>query len=521
MKTFRFAWLSRALIWRGKKLPARIGSALSSRSRYSAGKDMRIAFVNSVARNTAGYHTMARTFPPLGLQVLAERTPRHHQLALYDEVLGPSPLATHLQAGQVDLVALSCFTSGATRAYELAGLARAAGVPVIMGGVHASACPEEASRFVDSVAIGECDDIWPGIVADAEKGALQMIYHGGIAKLDGAAGRAAHWLTPVNGRYSMPCIQTSRGCPVGCRFCSVTKFNGPKIRRREPLEIIDEWNSIPGPVFGSLAFIVDDNFFGVSKKDAEWAKEFCRILAKKGKHRRWFSQTTLNMGDDEEGLRLAYKAGCRMMLIGFESLSSEGLQHYKKGINNKNLARYQELIDKFHKHGIGIIGAFIVGADCDDIHTPEITRTMVNVMGIDVVQMTNLTPLPGTELFDEYVREGRLVTDNYPQDWERHTFAETIFRPRKMTRYELDYHLFQVRSTGLRGKNSVFRKMLRTLWRTRSLETALIARAMNANYRRIGKFFIDRDRDRFLIAPRDGGDYPEDSSCRHATSTAE
>ncbi|HMF17669.1 MAG TPA: radical SAM protein [Gemmataceae bacterium] len=472
---------------------------------------MRIAFVNSVARNTAGYHTLSRTFPCLGLQVLAELTPKHHHMDLYDEVLGPSPLAEHLQTGQIDLVALSCYTSGATRAYEIASMARAAGVPVIMGGVHASACPEEAGRYVDSVATGECDDIWTTILEDAERKSLKPIYHGGLGKLEGRGGRAAHWLKPINGRYNMPCIQTSRGCPVGCRFCSVTKFNGPKIRRRDPMEIVDEWNTIPGIVFGSLAFIVDDNFFGVSKKDAEWAKEFCKILAKKGNGRRWFSQTTLNMGDDEEGLRLAYKAGCRIMLIGFESFSPEGLAHYKKGINNKNLARYKELVDKFHKAGIGIIGAFIVGADCDDANTPEFTRIMVNEIGIDVAQMTNLTPLPGTELFDEYVAKGRLVTNNYPEDWERHTFAETIFRPAKMTRYELDHALYQVRSLGLRGRNSVFRKMLRTFWRTKSIETALCARGINSNYRRIIRYFVKRDRERFSVAPQDGGNYPDEA----------
>jgi len=455
---------------------------------------MRIAFVNPVARNTSGYHTQASTFPPLGLQILAYRTPPEHPVTLYDEVFGPTRLAQDLREGKIDLVAVTAMTSGATRAYEIARLVRQVGVPSIFGGIHASTCPDEAQPYFDSVAVGECDDLWAGILADVEADRLQPRYECGLADLSGDGGRAAADLMPENGKYSHITIQTSRGCPVGCRYCSVTKFNGPKIRRRDVDSIIEEWNTAPKT---QVRFIVDDNFFGLSKRDTDWAKMFCKELIRRGKKYLWFSQTTVNMGDDPEALRLAYKAGCRVMLIGFESFSEASLRSYKKGINCRNVNRYKELVDGFHKAGIGVFGAFIIGADEDTTATADRTRIMANAVGIDVIQMTNLTPLPGTALFEEFRDDGRLLTGDYPSDWERHTFAETIFRPKRMTAFELDESLWRLRCRAFRHPNTVLAKSYRALKGTRSLTTALMVNGMNTAFKTMARFFAKRDAPRF------------------------
>ena len=468
----------------------------------AGGLPVRIAFVSPEPRNSAGYQSHSNKFGPLGLLVLAERTPREHEVVLYDESCGATTLDKDLAAGTIDLCAVTAMTSGATRAYEIAGWARSAGVPCIMGGYHASFVTDEAVRYFDSVATGECDEIWPDIVADAAAGRLKPRYHGSLADLGTPGiGRGRQDLQPINGQYQMHCVQTSRGCPVGCRFCSVTRFNGPRIRRRDPEAVLEEWNAIPT---GATLFVVDDNFYGLSRKDAEWAKTLCRLLIEKGRHHYWFSQTTLNMADDDEGLRLAYQAGCRVMLVGFESFSTETLTQYNKGLNRRNVGRYQEVVAKFHRAGIGVLGSFIVGGDGDDTRTAEATREITNRLGFDVVQITNLTPLPGTDLFDGMKREGRLLTKNFPEDWERHTFLETVFKPRGASAYELDRSLWQLRRDCFKPPMTVLTKMVKTFRQTRSVSTALMARGMNNTFKGVARYFARRDRARFRQPPGDG-----------------
>ena len=204
----------------------------------------------------------------------------------------------------------------------------------------------------------------------------------------------------------MAAIQTSRGCPVGCEYCSVTKFNGPDIRRRRSTPSSTNGTRRPS----KFIFVVDDNFFGVGPKHAEWAKELLRAIIKHGKKRLWFSQTTINMGEDDEGLRLAYKAGCRGMLVGFETFNERALKSYHKGINRKNLARYPELVRGFHRAGIAVFGGFIIGSDEDTPETVADTALTAVQMGVDIIQITNLTPLPGTKMFDRLKAEGRMLS---------------------------------------------------------------------------------------------------------------
>jgi len=241
---------------------------------------MRIALVNPVARRCQGYHTIGSKIPQLGLQVLARATPEPHTVELIDEAFGFEVSDREIRRGRFDLVGVTSYYSGATRAYEIAAQCRREGIPCIMGGPHASAIPDEGARHFDSVAVGECDEIWPQIVADAAAGRLQPRYEGRLTEVGrSGAGRARQDLQPLNGRYDVSSIQTSRGCPVGCEYCGVTLFNGAPIRRRNIDDIIEEWNSTPR----KFIFVTDDNFFGVGPKHAEWAKELLRAIIKHGK----------------------------------------------------------------------------------------------------------------------------------------------------------------------------------------------------------------------------------------------
>lgn len=459
---------------------------------------MRIALINPVARRCQGYHTIGSKIPQLGLQVLAQLTPEPHTVEIIDEIFGFDASDNLIRRGRFDLVGVTSYSSGATRAYEIAAQCRRDGIPCIMGGPHASAMPEEAAQHFDAVAVGECDDIWPEIVRDAERGEMQARYTGRLADIERSGyGRGAQHVQPINGRYDVASLQTSRGCPVGCEYCSVTKFNGAPIRRRSIDEIIDEWNSTIKP----FIFVVDDNFFGVGPKHAEWAKELLRQIIKRGKRRLWFSQTTINMGEDAEGLELAYKAGCRGMLIGFETFNAESLKDYHKGINRNNLARYKDLVDGFHRAGISVFGAFIIGADQDDEETVAETAIQAVKLGIDTIQITNLTPLPGTKMYDRFMEEGRIFATNYPRDWERYTFVETVYHPKRISAQKLDEVIYELRHAA--AKTSwVWLRTLRTLWMTRSLTSAIFIHGMNKGWKRMARLQLPKDEQRFGFTPR-------------------
>ena len=458
---------------------------------------MRIVLVNPVARRDEGYHTIGSFIPQLGLQVLARRVPRGHRVEIIDEVFGTDFTERYLRRERVDLVGITSYTSSAPRAYEIAAACRQQGIPTVMGGPHASACPDEAGQYFDAVAVGESDELWPQIVEDAAAGRLRQRYQGGLPDLERSGlGAADQRLVPLNGRYDIAAIQTSRGCPIGCEYCSVTKFNGAAIRRRRIADIIAEWNQTPQ----NFVFVVDDNFFGVGARHAEWAKELLRALIRHGRRRLWFSQTTINMGDDPEGLRLAYQAGCRAMLVGFETFDADSLSDYHKGINRKNLGRYQELVDGFHRAGIAVFGAFIIGSDRDTPDTVAETALAAVKLGVDIIQITNLTPLPDTKMFARYRAEGRLLATDYPRDWERYTFTETVYRPRNMSARELDEAIYELRHAAAR-QNWVLKRALRTLLRTRSLTTALFVFGMNRGWKRMARIQAPRDQQRFGFTP--------------------
>lgn len=434
-----------------------------------------------MARRTSGYQNTSY-IPPLGLQVLARLTPNGHEVELIDEIFGAEDTERLLRAGGYDLVGITAYSSGATRAYELAAVCRELGIRSIIGGPHAWAVPDEAQEYFDSVVVGECDDLWPSILGDAAAGSLQRRYQGHYADLSAGLGAAAQGLHAINGNYDVGCIQTSRGCPVGCEYCSVTLYNGAKIRRRPIDDIIDEWNSIDQ----KFVFVVDDNFFGVGKGHAEWAKELLRAIIRRGKKRLWLSQTSINMGDDPEGLRLAYKAGCRAMLVGFESFNRKNLEECRKGVNQRFLDRYEEMVKAFHRYGLAVFGAFIIGEEHDTVDTVSTTVAEAGRIGVDILQITNLTPLPGTRMYQRYMDEGRIFATNYPVDWERYTFVETVYHPRGMAAKQLDETIHELRAAAA-TENWVWKRTLKTLWQTRSLSTAAFVHSMNSEFAQLAK----------------------------------
>ena len=190
---------------------------------------------------------------------------------------------------------------------------------------------------------------------------------------------------------------------MDCEFCSVTTFNGLRYRRRPVEDVLDELASIPQ----KLIFFVDDNIIGYGRESQEQAKELFRAMVERKLNKLWFCQASLNFADDEELLRWAGRAGCRMVFIGLEALEVDALTEVNKRLNLKRgVDSYDEAFRRVHRAGIAVLGAFIFGMDSD---SPEVLQRRSEYMvrsGVDVMQSTVLTPLPGTRLF-RHLEAGR------------------------------------------------------------------------------------------------------------------
>jgi len=359
-----------------------------------------------------------RVWKPLGLMVLAGLTPREWETSIVDENLGRPDYAA---MPRPDLVGITAFTSQANRAYELAAHFRRLGVPVVMGGIHATMCLDEAMERVDSVVTGEAEGIWPQVLEDARHGGLKRRYDGGFAELD-AVPLARHDLLATG--YAFGAIQTTRGCPLNCSFCSVTAFNGARYRQRPIPDVVREFQLIRE----KHVLVVDDNLIGTRHDHIARAKDLFRAMARANLRKEWIGQATINIADDEELLALAAKAGCRGLYIGFETPSPEGLLELGKKFNLLKGRDFRASVRRIRRHNILVSGSFIIGLDVDK---PGIGKRIANVAshyGVDNLTVMFLTPLPGTRLREHMESEGRIALDTFPEDWEYYTLTFPVAR---------------------------------------------------------------------------------------------
>lgn len=407
--------------------------------------------------------------PPLPLAYLAACTPGHYDVRILDEYVEP------LEFEPADIVGITSYTSHIVRAYEIAQQYRNAGVPVVMGGIHASMLPEEALNYCDAVVVGEAEDLWPRVLQDFERGRLKSIYKGPLPDIqtipaprrDLFAGKPYVWGN----------IQTSRGCPMSCSFCSVTQFNGRKFRRRSIDAVMDELSQIES----KYLFFVDDNLLGYGDKD--WLYDFFERIVRKNIKKFLFAQTSIKFGEDRELIRLARRAGMRLIFVGMESINYSSLKAYNKSLNADYLKqnRIIELINNVRKGGIAFMGGFLMGGDQDRVEDFKTTFDFLKTSRIDVLQMTKPTPMPGTRFFDELNSAGRIINNNYPQDWKDYRFTRMVFKPENMTIQEVYQGVHWVKKEFYRLPVK-FRRHLRTLIDTKSMSTALLSYIMNRSY---------------------------------------
>ena len=364
-----------------------------------------------------------RIWQPLGLMTLAALTPAEWEPSIVDENLGGPD---YQAMPRPDLVGITAFTSQANRAYQLAARFRARGVPVVMGGIHATTCHEEALGHVDAVVTGEADEVWPQVLDDARAGRLTGRYAGGQADLVELP-PARHDLLPA--RYLFGSLQTTRGCPLDCSFCSVKTISGAGYRQRPVQDVVREMRLIREP--GVL--LVDDNLIGTRPEHLARAKELFRAIAEEGPRKEWIAQATINFSDDEELMSLAARAGCRGVYIGFESPTREGLGEVRKPFNLAGDRDLRAAVRRIQRHKILVVGSFVIGLDIDRPGIGMLIADAASHYGVNMLNVAFLTPLPGTRLWDQMQAEDRIVLNDFPRDWSRYTMGFPVARYKRLS----------------------------------------------------------------------------------------
>lgn len=354
-----------------------------------------------------------RLWKPLGLLVLAGLTPPEWTITIIDENLG---LRDYAAMPRPDLVGITAFTSQANRAYDVAGEFRRLGVSVVMGGIHATMCRREALRHVDSVVTGEADGVWADVLDDVRHGRLKRTYAGQYVDM-AEIPPARHDL--LNRGYAFGAIQTTRGCPLDCSFCSVSAFNGKDYRHRPIDHVVRELQSIKE----KWVLVVDDNLIGTSTSHINRAKELFRAMIRADLRKKWIAQATVNIADDEELLTLAAQAGCRGVFIGFESPTAEGLAEVGKKFNLLKGRDFRKSVQRIRRHNILVAGSFIMGLDADQPGIGARIASTASSYGLDILNALFLTPLPGTRLWNRMKAENRIAADDFPHDWQYYTLG--------------------------------------------------------------------------------------------------
>ncbi len=453
-------------------------------------RKFKLLLINPISRYRKGFIINRSTqFEPIGLAIIAALTPANWDVEILDENFET------FSYKPADFVGLTAFTSTAPRAYEIAKEYRARGIPTVIGGVHATMLPDEAGQYVNTVVTGEAESIWHQVISDFEEDKLKKRYHGEFIDMK---------YTPIprrdliNPNYVHASVMTTRGCPMDCDFCSVSAFNGTKFRMRPVENILAELEQIPK----KRIFFIDDNMIGFSHQSIEHAKELFRGMIERKLNKEWFTQLSLNYGNDPELVRLAAKSGCRLVLIGIESDKEKILQDINKTLNLKiGIGNYGKYFRRVHHEGISIIGTFIFGMD-DDTPDDMMNRArFIMRSGLDTVQATILTPLPGTRLYDRIAKENRLLYANYPDDWTYYNEYCVTIKPRNMPVETLSLTMTRVWKK-IYSKNNIRWKFIMTFlrcwnlnlykWASRGLNAALWAYFTNWNYKRIVEQYYNK-----------------------------
>ncbi|MDD5371062.1 MAG: radical SAM protein [Anaerolineaceae bacterium] len=321
----------------------------------------------------------------------------------------------------VDLVGITFHTPSANHAYAIADRFRRRGIPVVLGGPHATLVPAEAANHADTLFIGEAEGLWQQFLADFEAGRPQKIYTPTATPALNGVPQARkdlfHRRDHTNG-----VLFATRGCTNACDFCSLAVMYRRKLRRRPVAEAAAEYASFHGKVI----IFWDDNIAG----DLEYAKTLFREIAPY--HKWWSSQSSIHAGQDEEFLELAARSGCKQLFLGLESISQASLDGAHKRFNK--VEDYYRIIQRIHSYGIAVQAGIVFGFDCDPSSIFPETLAFLEEAGVQNATFNILTPFPGTPLFAKLESQGRILS----RDWDRYNSrTDVVFQPSQMSCEEL------------------------------------------------------------------------------------
>lgn len=369
--------------------------------------------------------------PPAALTILAAITPKDIEVGITDENVEEVDFDE-----DVDLVGITAMTPTAPRAYQIADRFRARGVKVVLGGLHPTALPDEAIQHADAVVLGEAEGNWPKLLDDFKHHRLERFYSAPRPSLAGLPLPRRDLLKP--GSYiTTATVQTTRGCPFGCSFCSVTEFFGRTYRIRPVQEVLEEIRALKTRFVGFL----DDNIVG----HRGYARSLFNALIPE--RVKWLGQASLNLAWDPELLKLAQRSGCLGLFIGFESLSEVGLAELNKTYQPPG--KFRDSIKRLQDHGIGIEGSFIFGLDSDSPDVFKRTLDFAVSSGLELASFGILTPFPGTRLYQRLEQERRIIS----RDWRKYDIGHVVYKPLKLTVEQLQrgldwawYHFYSFSS---------------------------------------------------------------------------
>jgi radical SAM superfamily enzyme YgiQ (UPF0313 family) len=398
---------------------------------------VKILLIAPCPENNQRHDTMA--IPQLTLSLIAGMTPEKHEVTISEEVHNDKIDFDQ----EVDVVGITIMTQTAIRGYEIANEFKKRDKIVVFGGIHASVLPKEAILYGDSVVIGEAENgLWERVLDDIEASRLQEFY-----KLDKYP-ELNKYIIPRRdlirtsaGKFGIAPVETSRGCPYKCDFCTVPNSFGSKQRHKSIDLIIKDIESIQEKAI----FFLDDNIT-ISKK---FAKELFERMIPLNKT--WVGQASINIVNDKELMRLARRSGCKGLLIGFESMTESGICKYKKTFStfNENVNAVKTLQD----NGIMTMASFVFGLDDDNPNVFENTYNFIQKAKPAFLQACALTPYPGTAVYDRMKQENRILTD----DWRQFDAKKVIILPKNMTSEELQYGYTKIKDQTYNYKSIISR----------------------------------------------------------------
>ncbi len=417
---------------------------------------MKLLLISPLSRSKLLGGNFYFKLPFLSLAQVAGLTSDDVEVEIVDERVDEVP-----SDSRPDLVGITAMTPLAPRAYEIADAFRARKIPVVMGGMHPSVLPEEALGHADAVVVGEAEGIWPKVIEDARTGKMSGIYSAkGHTDLKESGVKPNRDLLSLDKYAPVTFIETSRGCPHACNFCSVTRFFGGRHRTFSVDMVVEQLREMKPTerrfALKNCVFFVDDNIIGQPDHAAELFEAIRPF------HLRWFGQASIGLAQRPDLMKAMAETGCMALEIGIETIveSSDAKRIGKPMKDRKELL---EAIEIIQSHGIGVQGSFIFGFDHDDPDVFERTARFADKARLDAVYCGILTPYPGTRSYKSMSEEGRILHN----DWEKYDTAHVVFEPKGMTRDQLQEGYFA---------------MLRHVYSLRSMSKRLLLRRVNSQF---------------------------------------